>query len=217
MGELNIESILAYTPQAKGRVERLFQTLQDRLVKALRLDAISSIEAANAWLAGALARHNARFAKAAADATDAHRPYQGSALELRCLCAHHYERTLSKTLTCQFKGQLLVVLSEPMNPRYGLRNKRVRVVEHLDGQVQLWREGQLLPLKAFERHQHLAQTRVADDKMVNTRVDAAVLKEARRLRALAKSVQQPNPSAQASSAISMWPRSAGSACKLQPP
>lgn len=49
LGELNIESILAYSPQAKGRVERAFQTLQDRLVKALRLAAISTIEAANAW------------------------------------------------------------------------------------------------------------------------------------------------------------------------
>ena len=47
MGELNIDSILAYSPQAKGRVEREFQTLQDRLVKALRLARISTIEAAN--------------------------------------------------------------------------------------------------------------------------------------------------------------------------
>ena len=50
VGELNIESILAYSPQAKGRVERAFQTLQDRLVKALRLARISTIETANAWL-----------------------------------------------------------------------------------------------------------------------------------------------------------------------
>ncbi len=49
-GELNIESILAYSPQTKGRVERAFRTLQDRLVKALRLARISNIEAANAWL-----------------------------------------------------------------------------------------------------------------------------------------------------------------------
>ncbi|MEO5670436.1 MAG: ISNCY family transposase [Ramlibacter sp.] len=217
VGELNIESILAYTPQAKGRVERLFQTLQDRLVKALRLDAISSIETANLWLAGWLPRHNARFARAPACATDAHRPWHGSALQLRCVCALHYERSLSKTLTCQFKGQFLVVLSEPTNPRYGLRNKRVRVVEHLDGEVQLWREEQLLPLKSFERHQHLAQTRLADDKMVNTRVDAAVHKEAQRLRALVANVQRNNPNLQASGSLSMWPRSAGSALKEKAP
>ncbi len=67
VGELNIESILAYSPQAKGRVERVFQTLQDRLVKALRLARISTIEAANAWLPGYLAKHNARFVRLAAD------------------------------------------------------------------------------------------------------------------------------------------------------
>ena len=60
VGELHIESILAYSPQAKGRVERAFQTLQDRLVKALRLARISTIEAANAWLPQYLAQHNAR-------------------------------------------------------------------------------------------------------------------------------------------------------------
>jgi hypothetical protein len=69
---------------------------------------------------------------------------------------------------------LLVVLSEPMNPRYMLRNQRALVVHQLDGQIQLWCKGELLPLKAFERHQHLALSREADDKTVNTRVDDAV-------------------------------------------
>lgn len=206
VGELNIESILAYTPQAKGRVERLFQTLQDRLVKALRLDGITGIQAANEWLQGYVPRHNARFAKLPASEHDAHRAFDGSVQDLRCVCANHYERTLSKTLTCQFKGQFLVVLSEPMNPRYALRNKRVKVVEHLDGEVQLWRDGQLLPLKAFERHQHLANTRVADDKMLNVRVDTAVQKEADRLRNLASRVQRENAKRRTPTSLSAWPR-----------
>ena len=58
---LNIDIICANSPQAKGRVERAFGTLQDRLVKELRLAGISSIEAANAWLPDFLASHNARF------------------------------------------------------------------------------------------------------------------------------------------------------------
>lgn len=192
VGELNIESILAYSPQAKGRVERLFQTLQDRLVKALRLDGISSIDAANEWLQAWLPQHNARFVKVAHQEADAHRPFDGTPQQLRCICAHHHERTLSKNLTCQFKGQLLVVLSEPMNPRYMLRNQRATVIQHLDGEVQLWVKGQLLPLKAFERHQHLALTRVADDKMLNTRVDEAVHKEAKRLRRLKATLKREN-------------------------
>jgi len=205
VGELNVESILAYTPQAKGRVERLFQTLQDRLVKALRVAGIGTIEAANEWLADYLPRHNARFAKPPANAQDAHRAFDGSPEQLRCICAHHHERTLSKNLTCQFKGQLLVVLSEPMNPRYMLRNQRATVIQHLDGEVQLWCKGQQLPLKAFDRHQHLAFTRGADDKMVNVRVDAAVLKEAKRLKSLVGRVKQENAEARAPVPLSIWP------------
>ena len=70
---LNIDIICANSPQAKGRVERAFGTLQDRLVKELRLAGISSIEAANAWLPGFIAAHNARFGREPANAKDLHR------------------------------------------------------------------------------------------------------------------------------------------------
>ena len=112
VGELNIESIPAYSPQAKRRMERVFQTLQDRLVKALRLARISTIKAANTWLPGSLAKRNARFVRLAADGTNAHRAYAGQAHDLARICAHHYERVLSKTLTGQFKGRLLVILTQ---------------------------------------------------------------------------------------------------------
>ncbi len=71
-------------------MERVFQTLQDRLVKALRLAKISTIESANAWLPQYLDKHNARFEHPAAAATDAHRTVQGDAQDLRRVCAHHY-------------------------------------------------------------------------------------------------------------------------------
>ena len=86
LGELNIESILAYSPQAKGRVERVFQTLQDRLVKALRLARINTIEAANAWLAQYLVQHNTRFEVPALDSTNAHRVFDGDAQDLSRIC-----------------------------------------------------------------------------------------------------------------------------------
>ena len=85
-------------------MERAFQTLQDRLVKALRLARISTIEAANAWLPTYLVKHNARFVRLAADRANAHRAFEGDARDLARICAHHYARVLSKTLTCQFKG-----------------------------------------------------------------------------------------------------------------
>ena len=183
-GELNIESILACSPQAKGRVERAFQTLQDRLVKALRLARISSIEAANAWLPQYLAQHNARFGRTPASAQDAHRAYAGDAPALARICAHHFERKLSKTLTCQFMGKLLVVVTRPEQPRYALRSQPVKVIEHLDGELELLWGTEALPFKTFERHQHLSAARVADDKLLNGRVDAVLLKESLRLRKL---------------------------------
>ena len=184
VGELNIESILAYSPQAKGRVERAFQTLQDRLVKALRLARISTIEAANAWLPQYLAQHNARFKRVPADAANAHRAYEGDARELARICAHHYARKLSKTLTCQFMGKLLVVITLPEQPRYALRSQSVKVIEHLSGELELMWDAEALPFKTFERHQHLSASRVADDKLLNGRVDAVLQKESQRLRKL---------------------------------
>src|SRR5215218_1330140 len=70
--ELNIDIICANSPQAKGRVERAFGTLQDRLVKELRLAGISTIVAANAWLPGFMADYNRRFGRPPANAKDLH-------------------------------------------------------------------------------------------------------------------------------------------------
>jgi len=181
LGELRIEAILAYSPQAKGRVERLFQTLQDRLVKALRLAGISSIEAANAWLPGYLAEHNARFAVTPREPQDAHRPLELDAQELKRVCAIHHERRLSKALSCQFQGKLLVVLTTPEQPRYGLRNQSVRLIEHLDGSMEMLYAQQALPYRGFEKHQKPQLQRVADDKTLESKVDDAVARERKRL------------------------------------
>jgi hypothetical protein len=71
---LNIDIICANSPQAKGRIERAFGTLQDRMVKELRLAGISSIAAANAWLPGFITAYNTRFGRDPANAKDLHRP-----------------------------------------------------------------------------------------------------------------------------------------------
>ncbi len=193
LGELNIESILAYSQQAKGRVERVFQTLQDRLVKALRLARISTIEAANAWLPQYLAKHNARFVHPAKDNTNAHRVFDGETQNLRRICAHHYARVLSKTLTCKFKGQLLVLITRPEQPRYALRSQTIKIVEHLNGELELLWGREALEFKSFDQHQHLSTTRIADDKLINTRVDEVLLKEAARLHKLQAKVALENP------------------------
>ncbi len=80
--ELGIACIHANSPQAKGRVERANQTLQDRLVKEMRLGRINNMEEANAWLPGYIADYNKRFAVMPKDPQDAHLPYQGTAENL---------------------------------------------------------------------------------------------------------------------------------------
>ena len=96
--ELDIELICAHSPQAKGRVERANQTLQDRLTKELRLHGICTVAAANVYLPEVIADYNQRFAVAPRSAESAHRPLvQGEDLERTLtLCE---KRTLSKNLT----------------------------------------------------------------------------------------------------------------------
>jgi hypothetical protein len=167
--ELGIEPILALTPQAKGRVERAFQTLQDRWVKALRLAQCSTLEQANERLPLLLAQYNRRFGKRPAQPRDAHRTWQGSVEQLAWACSQQYTRTLSKSLSCQFAGRLLQVQTAGA-VGYHLRGATVVVCEDADDAgVTLLHQGRPLAFKSFERHE-LAQ-RVADDKTLEVRIE----------------------------------------------
>ena len=106
MGELSVELISAYTPQAKGRVERLFRTLQDRLVKELRERKIRTIEAANRFLVTSYwAEFNEQFSRAARDTNDAHRPLAGEQRRnLGRIFSWREERTLRPDETIQYGG-----------------------------------------------------------------------------------------------------------------
>jgi hypothetical protein len=140
LATLGIESICANSPQAKGRVERANGVLQDRLLKAMRIAGIDSIAAANAWLPQFMARHNARFAVAPFEATDAHVPHHGADDQrLRQILALHYPRKLSPSLTCQFDSTLLQI-QPPAGGGSRLRGAAVTVLEHFDHSREvLWR------------------------------------------------------------------------------
>jgi len=83
LNEMNIEILCANSSQAKGRVERANRTLQDRLVKELRLAGISDIETANAFLSGFMERYKAKFAKPPARPDNLHRPLNAEPDRLR--------------------------------------------------------------------------------------------------------------------------------------
>jgi hypothetical protein len=168
---LGMATIQALTPQAKGRVERLFQTLQDRLVKAMRLAGICDIDTANAWLPGYLAQHNARFAVEAQDAEDAHLPFVGSAEELARLCAIHHRRKLSKDLVVSFNRQRYIVQTGGA-PRYALRGQAIDVLTYRNGRIELMHGKEKLPFKVFDPAQDVPAP--VDDKSLDARVDALV-------------------------------------------
>ncbi len=169
---LGIEGIQANSPQAKGRVERANQTLQDRLIKAMRLARINDIEAANAWLPTYMKAHNQRFAVAPSEPEDAHVAYQGSPEELDFALAYHHERCLSKTLSCQFKQQIVQIHAPGKQRR--LAGQRIRIIEHLDARLELLHGRVSLEFKAVHKKDYVKP--VEDAKSLNTRVQESLSK-----------------------------------------
>lgn len=164
----DIEGIQALTPQAKGRVERLFQSLQDRLVKAMRLAGINDLASANAFLPGDLETHNRRFAVAPTDQDDAHLPYEGEAIGLARTGALHHRRVLSKDLVWSFRAQRYI-LQTGAAPRHALRGGEVSVVRHADARIELLHGDEVLAYKVFDSPKPIHTA--TDDKELNARVD----------------------------------------------
>jgi len=129
--ELGIDLICARSPQAKGRVERSFGTAQDRWVKELRLAGVTSVAAANAVLTRLLPGHNRRFAQAAREATDAHRPL-GPGHDLAAILSLQAERVVSNDYTVRYQSRLYQLLP-PVHP--GQRGGRVVMEQRLDGSL----------------------------------------------------------------------------------
>jgi transposase len=139
LAELGIEVIHANSPQAKGRVERLFRTLQDRMVKEMRLQGVTSVEGANAFLKAFLPKHNRKFKKPAASKADLHRPALHSRELDRILCIRE-ERTVRNDFTVVHNSKL-----------YQLERltgaKKVVLETRLDGTLHITHNGQNLAFR----------------------------------------------------------------------
>jgi hypothetical protein len=133
LGELEVELILALSPQAKGRVERLFGTLQDRLIKEMRVARIASMEEANVFLQEVFIPFwNSRFTVVAAEPQDAHRPLP-IGVDLNILFAETETRVLREDFTFHYRN---VVWQIEAADAEGLRAKqRVTIECRLDGSV----------------------------------------------------------------------------------
>jgi len=127
-----VEVIHAYSPQAKGRVERFFGTLQDRLVKELRLAGICTQEEANRFLLKYWPKFNRQFRQIARSSVDLHRPVPPEK-NLKRVLSIREERTVSKDNTIQFQGKRYQIKDRwPGNPP-----KKIWVEERLDGKMHL--------------------------------------------------------------------------------
>ena len=161
LSELNIDIICANTPQAKGRVERAHLTLQDRLVKELRLQEISTAEAANAYAPEFMKAYNERFAKAPLSPHDAHRPVRDDE-DLTLVFTCQEDRKISRELTLHFRSGLYLI--EPNPETLELRGQRCRVHEYADGRLDLRHQGRSLPFRAFDEQRRVSQGDIVSNK-----------------------------------------------------
>jgi Winged helix-turn helix len=159
---LNIDIICANSSQAKGRVERANGTLQDRLVKEMRLSGIDTIAAGNAFLPAFMEKYNARFAKAPFDDRDVHRAMVVGHDDLDDAFAWKEERTVSVNLTLQY-DQVLFIL-EPTGIARSLARKRVTVVDYPDGRLAIRYNGVNLPYRTFDKRPQVNQAAIVENK-----------------------------------------------------
>lgn len=159
--ELNIEILCANTCQAKGRVERANLTLQDRLVKELRLEGIDDMATANDYLPKFVEDFNRRFAKPAANDKDLHRPTAEHEYPETILVVKE-QRTVSNSLTLQYDR--IRFLLEPNDETAGLKRKKVEVYDFPDGRIEIRHQGKLLPYRMFDKVRHVKQASIVDNK-----------------------------------------------------
>lgn len=138
--KLGIRIIEAHSPQAKGRVERKHAVFQDRLIKEMRLEGLSDIEAANGFLPGWIEKNNERFAVAPRSEVDLHRPVP-EGLDLPSVFCIEEGRSLGQDFTVRYKNQWLQVRSQKSLPP---ARSRVTVQEWRDGSLHLLWKGKEL-------------------------------------------------------------------------
>ena len=165
MQDLDIQIICANSPQAKGRVERANQTLQDRLVKELRLRGISDIQAGNAYLPEFRDDFNRRFAVLPRSTHDAHRPLLKTE-NLDLILTHQKTGTLSKNLTVQSNHVIYQIQSD--RPDYAMRNAKVTVCENAKGDVTILYRN--VPLEYTIFHKPARQAEVVDTKTLDHQI-----------------------------------------------
>ncbi|GIW50680.1 MAG: transposase [Gemmatimonadales bacterium] len=150
LAALDIELIIALSPQAKGRIERLFKTLQDRLIKEMRIRGISTLKEANRFLEEEfIGFWNERFSVAPLLALDAHRPLNPST-DLLALFAETEERVIRSDFSLRYRNHHFQIQAQEADP--AMPNSRLTIERRLDGTTRFcWRGRYLLPTPLEQR------------------------------------------------------------------
>jgi len=167
--QLGIEAIFAHSPQAKGRVERVNGVLQDRLIKELRLQNISTIEAANHYATVFCHYYNQRFAKKPSSSINAHlRLTTQEQAYLPFILSLHFERKISKNLSIQFENKTYQ-LKLP-HRRNRLQHKVITVIKSSQGVISLCYKGETLPYEVYDKGYQVPT--ILDSKELNPYLDS---------------------------------------------
>jgi hypothetical protein len=142
MRDLDIKVIHARSPQAKGRVERLFGTFQDRLVKEMRLENICTIQAANVFLDKYLMKHNQQFSVLAKETSSVWRQAESN-YSPQWIFVRRYTRTILNDYTIRWNNKIFLIL----NPYLSLKKQKVEIREAMDGQLRFATKNKVLSVK----------------------------------------------------------------------
>lgn len=163
--ELNIEILCANSSQAKGRVERMNRTLQDRLVKELRLACIDTLEAGNAFLPDFVEGYNARFAVVPARSDDLHRAINLASDHLADILCKREQRYVGSQLTVSFERKRIMLQETEIT--CGLVGKYVETYSYADGRLDVRWKGYSLPYTVFDKDQRVTHAAITEHKRLS--------------------------------------------------
>jgi hypothetical protein len=175
--ELNIDGMCANTPAAKGRVERAHQTLQDRLVKELRLQRISTVDGANEFMPTFIDDYNRRFGKLARDRHDAHRAVRKDE-DLEAIFAWREYRKVTDSLTLRYERKMYLIEDTPSNRRH--IGKYIEVFQFPDGRIEIRVAGVSLPYSTYNKIGTIDHGAIVDNKRLSQVLRTAQIVQAQR-------------------------------------
>ena len=162
LAELNIEIICANSSQAKGRVERANRTLQDRLVKELRIENVSSIDAGNVFLRGFVGRFNERFAVQPAKTNDLHQPLRMKPSRLADVLCHREQRHVGAQLTLDYDRKQIILERSEVSEE--LAGQYVDLYDFGDGRLEVRSKGRVLPYRVFHKDRRVNPAAIVENK-----------------------------------------------------